>query len=42
MKILLIEDSRFQRVANGRALVNAGYDVIYAEDGEEGHSLTFA
>ena len=36
MKILLIEDSKFQRVANGRALVKAGYEVIYAGDGEEG------
>jgi CheY-like chemotaxis protein len=36
MKILLIEDSKFQRIANGRALVKAGYDVIYAGDGDEG------
>ena len=36
MKILLIEDSRFQRMANGRALTRAGYDVVYAADGEEG------
>ena len=36
MKILLIEDSKFQRVANGRALVKAGYDVNHAADGEEG------
>jgi CheY-like chemotaxis protein len=36
MKILLIEDSKFQRIANGRALVKAGYSVIYAGDGEEG------
>jgi two-component system cell cycle response regulator DivK len=36
MKILLIEDSKFQRVANQRALVRAGYDVLEAEDGEEG------
>jgi CheY-like chemotaxis protein len=36
MKILLIEDSKFQRVANGRALVKAGYEVVYAGDGEEG------
>jgi CheY-like chemotaxis protein len=36
MKILLIEDSKFQRVANGRALVRAGYDVIHAGDGEQG------
>src|SRR6202050_1680847 len=36
MKILLVEDSKFQRIANGRALVKAGYEVIYAGDGEEG------
>ena len=36
MKILLIEDSKFQRIANERALVAAGYDVIHAGDGEEG------
>jgi CheY-like chemotaxis protein len=36
MQILLIEDSKFQRIANGRALVNAGYSVIHAADGEEG------
>jgi CheY-like chemotaxis protein len=36
MKILLIEDSKFQRIANGRALVKAGYTVIHAADGEEG------
>ena len=36
MKILLIEDSKFQRIANGRALVKAGYSVIHAGDGDEG------
>jgi CheY-like chemotaxis protein len=36
MKILLIEDSKFQRIAIERALVNAGYVVIHARDGEEG------
>jgi CheY-like chemotaxis protein len=36
MKMLLVEDSKFQRVANGRALIRAGYDVVYAADGEEG------
>jgi CheY-like chemotaxis protein len=36
MKVLLIEDSKFQRIANGRALIRAGYDVVYAADGEEG------
>ena len=36
MKILLVEDSKFQRIANGRALIKAGYTVIHAGDGEEG------
>jgi CheY-like chemotaxis protein len=36
MKILLIEDSKFQRIANERALVTAGYSVIHAGDGDEG------
>jgi twitching motility two-component system response regulator PilH len=36
MKILLIEDSKFQRIANERALVKAGYAVIHAGDGQEG------
>src|SRR5450631_3557228 len=36
MKILLIEDSKFQRIANERALVKAGYEVLHAGDGEEG------
>jgi DNA-binding response OmpR family regulator len=36
MKILLVEESKFQRVANGQALVRAGYSVIHAADGEEG------
>lgn len=36
MKILLIEDSKFQRLAMERALVRAGYGVIQARDGEEG------
>lgn len=34
-KILLVEDSRFLRVANERALAKAGYEVITAGDGEE-------
>ena len=37
MKILLIEDSKFQRE---RALVKAGYSVIQAGDGEEGLRMT--
>jgi CheY-like chemotaxis protein len=36
MKILLIEDSKFQRIANERALSRAGYSVIQAVDGDEG------
>lgn len=36
MKILLIEDSKFQRTANQRALVKAGYIVSQAADGDEG------
>src|ERR1700691_1998291 len=36
MKILLIEDSKFQRIANERALLRAGYSVIQAGDGDEG------
>jgi CheY-like chemotaxis protein len=36
MKILLIEDSKFQRIANERALAKAGYSVIQAADGEAG------
>jgi DNA-binding response OmpR family regulator len=36
MKILLIEDSKFQRIANERALIKAGYAVIHAGDGEDG------
>lgn len=36
MKILLIEDSKFQRIANERALARVGYCIITAGDGEEG------
>jgi CheY-like chemotaxis protein len=36
VKILLIEDSKFQRLANERALIKAGYSVIHAGDGEQG------
>jgi DNA-binding response OmpR family regulator len=32
--VLLIEDSRFLRIANERALSKAGYQVISASDGE--------
>jgi len=34
--ILVVEDSRFLRLANERALVRAGYSVMTAADGEEG------
>jgi DNA-binding response OmpR family regulator len=39
MKILLIDDSRFLRMANERALTLAGYEVLSAADGEEGLRL---
>jgi two-component system alkaline phosphatase synthesis response regulator PhoP len=34
-KVLLVEDSKFLRIANERALVKAGYEVSTAADGEE-------
>jgi CheY-like chemotaxis protein len=34
MMILLVEDSRFMRIASERALVKAGYDVVSVVDGE--------
>ena len=40
MKILIVDDSRFLRIANERALVRAGHTVVTAADGEEG--LRFA
>jgi CheY-like chemotaxis protein len=39
MKILIIEDSRFLRLATERALVKAGYQVISAGDGQEALQL---
>jgi two-component system cell cycle response regulator DivK len=36
MKVLLVEDSKFLRVATERALAKAGYEVLSAVDGEEG------
>lgn len=36
MRVLVIDDSKFQRLAIQRALVRAGYDVATAGDGEEG------
>jgi CheY-like chemotaxis protein len=35
MKVLLVEDSKFLRVATERTLTQAGYKVICAGDGEE-------
>ncbi|HVO64242.1 MAG TPA: response regulator [Terriglobales bacterium] len=32
--VLLVDDSRFARIANERALTRAGYQVIGAEDGQ--------
>lgn len=37
--VLLVDDSRFQRVANERLLMKAGYRVVAANDGESGFSL---
>ena len=39
MKILLVEDSKFLRVATERALTTAGYEVISAADGEQASRL---
>ena len=38
-KILLVEDSKFIRMATERALARAGYEVISAEDGEQALEL---
>ena len=35
MKILLVDDSKFLRLATGRALTRAGYEVSFAGDGDE-------
>jgi CheY-like chemotaxis protein len=40
MKILLVEDSKFLRLATERALARAGYDVSSAGEGEEALRLT--
>ena len=34
-KVLLVEDSKFLRIANERVLARAGFDVSTASDGEE-------
>jgi two-component system, cell cycle response regulator DivK len=39
IKILLVEDSKFLRLATERALTRAGYEVTSASDGEEGLKL---
>ena len=39
MKILIVDDSRFLRLSNERALVKAGHNVITASDGEQGLHL---
>ena len=39
--ILLVEDSRFLRLMNERALVRAGYSVVTAGDGEEAVRVAF-
>ena len=35
MKILLVEDSKFLRLATGRALTRAGYEMSFAGEGDE-------
>lgn len=39
MKILVVEDSKFLRVATARALTTAGYEVISSSDGEQALAL---
>ena len=39
MNVLIVEDSRFLRISNERALQRAGYEVITAADSEEGLRL---
>jgi CheY-like chemotaxis protein len=39
IKMLLVEDSKFLRLATERALARAGYEVITAIDGEQGLQL---
>ena len=38
MRILVIEDSRFLRLAIERILVKAGYEVVAVGDGQEGNA----
>jgi CheY-like chemotaxis protein len=37
--ILLVEDSKFQKLASEQILLRAGYLVLFADDGEEGLRL---
>ncbi len=39
VKVLLVEDSKFLRVSTERVLTGAGYQVMCANDGEEGLRL---
>jgi two-component system cell cycle response regulator DivK len=39
MKVLLVEDSKFLKVATERALIGAGYQVISAADGDQALQL---
>jgi CheY-like chemotaxis protein len=39
MNILIVDDSRFLRLANERALLKVGHHVLTASDGEEGLQL---
>lgn len=38
--VLLVEDNQVQRLANERLLHKAGYEVLYAKDGEEALCVT--
>jgi len=40
--ILLVDDSRFMRTANEKALARAGYSVVTASDGEEALRIAYA
>jgi CheY-like chemotaxis protein len=40
--ILLVEDSRFLRVATEKSLIRAGYSVMSASDGEEALRMAYA
>ncbi len=39
MSVLIVDDSRFLRLMNERALLEAGFEVLSAADGEEGLRL---